>query len=155
MQVAHNNGIKTDNRLHNLRYDTAKGNAADRIKHGTQVRGEDSHNAKLNRDQVEEIVLRILNGDRQATIAEDYGVDKATISSIAIGRNWNWVAEEMGIKIVPRKRDKLVDSDVIEIRRLLNSGVRGCDISKQYNISQQRVCDIRKGRGWKRIGDAA
>lgn len=36
MQICHNNGIPDDNRLSNLRYDTASGNVRDAIRHGTQ-----------------------------------------------------------------------------------------------------------------------
>ena len=38
MEVCHNNGIYTDDRLVNLRYDTRSGNAQDRWKHGTMLR---------------------------------------------------------------------------------------------------------------------
>lgn len=36
MQVCHNNGIPDDNRLSNLRYDTASANVRDAVRHGTQ-----------------------------------------------------------------------------------------------------------------------
>lgn len=35
MEVCHNNGRKTDNRLENLRYDTSSASGLDKIRHGT------------------------------------------------------------------------------------------------------------------------
>lgn len=35
MEVCHNNGDCTDNRLENLRYDTKSANMLDRVRHGT------------------------------------------------------------------------------------------------------------------------
>jgi hypothetical protein len=43
MQVCHNNGLRTDNRLSNLRYDTASGNMRDRILHGTDPKLRQTH----------------------------------------------------------------------------------------------------------------
>lgn len=53
LECCHNNGVKHDNRLFNLRYDTRSNNALDRHKHGTitRLQGEAANSAKLtNRD---------------------------------------------------------------------------------------------------------
>lgn len=36
LECCHNNGVSTDNRLENLRWDTRLSNAADQLRHGTQ-----------------------------------------------------------------------------------------------------------------------
>ncbi len=46
-QACHNDGDYSNNSLSNLRWDTAKSNAGDRIRHCTQVRGEVCHSAKF------------------------------------------------------------------------------------------------------------
>jgi HNH endonuclease/NUMOD4 motif len=46
MEVCHNNGISTDDRLVNLRYDTPRGNAMDRWKHGTMIYGKHHYRYK-------------------------------------------------------------------------------------------------------------
>lgn len=38
--ACHNNGVRTDNRMENLRWATRKDNEADKIKHGTQAIGD-------------------------------------------------------------------------------------------------------------------
>lgn len=52
MEACHNNGIPTDNRLENLRWDTHSSNMQDTILHGTHNRGENSGMAKLTTDEV-------------------------------------------------------------------------------------------------------
>lgn len=88
MQVCHNNGMRTDNRLSNLRYDTPKGNQADRVVHGTTIRGEQSPHAKLVTAQVLEIIQQCEQGATQASVADAYGVSPSLVSQIAHGHRW-------------------------------------------------------------------
>ncbi len=64
-----------------LRWATPSENQADRIIHGTHVRGEMNPMAKLTDAQVEEIQT-LIGRYRQREIAEKYGVCRQTISSI-------------------------------------------------------------------------
>ncbi|MEV4127158.1 NUMOD4 motif-containing HNH endonuclease [Nocardia sp. NPDC049707] len=43
MEVCHNNGVPTDNRLENLRYDTASANQLDKVIHGTHHNARKTH----------------------------------------------------------------------------------------------------------------
>ena len=43
MHACHNNGIGTDNRLTNLRWDSPSANVADQVRHGTQVSARKTH----------------------------------------------------------------------------------------------------------------
>lgn len=45
-QGCHNNGIRTDNRLCNLRWDTVKNNHADKVLHGTRFASRDKRRLK-------------------------------------------------------------------------------------------------------------
>lgn len=90
MQVCHNDGIKTNNRVDNLRYDTPKGNVADKVRHGTHfptvtVRGSAKGHAKLHESQIPSI-----RSDRRtlAAIAAEYGVSINTVSSVKLGKTW-------------------------------------------------------------------
>ncbi len=81
MEVCHNNGNPADNRLGNLRYDTRKANAADRIKHGT-------HGLKLTADDVDEIRRLRACGLTQQVIAARFGISRMAISLILLGKRW-------------------------------------------------------------------
>lgn len=56
MECCHNNGIKTDNRLENLRWDTPISNAADAKKHGKTCFGDKNGNSKANREKRKSIL---------------------------------------------------------------------------------------------------
>lgn len=92
MEACHYNGNRQDNRLENLRWDTPSSNADDRRRHGTQVVGESSPNAKLDRDAIKEI--RRLNevGWSQSAIARRLGVHPCTIGRVVRGKRWTHVA---------------------------------------------------------------
>jgi hypothetical protein len=55
MEACHKDDNPWNNRVDNLRWDTPKNNQADKIKHGTDARGEKSINSKLNWEQINEI----------------------------------------------------------------------------------------------------
>lgn len=92
MQICHNDGNKTHNKIGNLRYGTPSDNAQDRIKHGHQVdkRGEKHHGAKLTAGQVKAIrdssePLRILS--------MQYAISCQQISKIRLGQRWRHLCQ--------------------------------------------------------------
>lgn len=85
MQVCHNNGIKLDNRLSNLRYDTPLNNTLDKVKHGTQTHGENHVSAHLKAAQVKEIFVSDLSLKQ---LSEKYGVTESNIRAIKTRKNW-------------------------------------------------------------------
>ncbi|MDJ0489126.1 HNH endonuclease [Rhodococcus qingshengii] len=91
-QICHVDGNKLNNRAENLRWGTAKENAADRDSHGTTARGERDGFAKLTDSKVKEIRRLTADGVPGARIAPLMGVDKATIYRIQRGEGWTHVA---------------------------------------------------------------
>jgi hypothetical protein len=95
-QVAHSNGISTDNRAENLRWATPLENTADKYLHGTMqlaVRtsrpGERSSRAALTWDQV--IAMRseyLAGGVSQRELARRHGVSKSQAFNIVSGKQW-------------------------------------------------------------------
>ena len=86
--VLHGNGNRSDNRLSNLRYGNHKDNSADAKLHGTQVKGDRQHTAKLTVEQV----LYIRATDKTgAELAKKFGVTAACISAIIKRKNWHHV----------------------------------------------------------------
>lgn len=92
LQTAHGNGNPLDNRLSNLRYDTAKGNAADRILHGTTIRGEAVWTAKLTEWSVDYLRKMWSTGAyKQKELAELFGVGQPEVSVIVNRKVWSHV----------------------------------------------------------------
>ena len=91
MEVCHRNGIRTDNRLANLRYDTRSRNALDRHVHGTmnQARGEKHYYARLTEDAVREI--RASRGLTCSELARRFGVHHSTAKNVLARRTWKHV----------------------------------------------------------------
>lgn len=87
-EIAHNDGNNTNNQLSNLRYDTPKGNAADKLIHGTHGRGERCPTSRLTREQIFEIRRSKIDRRRLAIL---YGVSKSHIDNIIIGHRWKWL----------------------------------------------------------------
>lgn len=52
---------------------------------------------------------------------------------------------------VKNAMSKLSEEDVLEIVRLVQSGVRQCDVAEEFNLSRANVCNIMKGRLWSRL----
>jgi DNA-binding transcriptional regulator YiaG len=89
LQACHNDGDKSNNRLTNLRYDTAASNMADKLRHGTHARGQRAHNAKLTLEDVRSIRSRAGSAS-QREMAREYGVSQAHISAIVRRKEWAW-----------------------------------------------------------------
>jgi hypothetical protein len=89
MEGCHRDGDKANNRLSNLRWGTPKSNSEDRVRHGTQVRGERSHFSVLTEDDVEEMrAWYLAGGVRQIDLAERYGVKPETVYLVLSGKTW-------------------------------------------------------------------
>lgn len=85
--VCHNDGDPLNNAAFNIRYDTKAGNEADKLRHGTLIRGSESHFAKLTEAQVTEI--RSMAGQAtQTEIARKFGISQSNVSMIVNGVTW-------------------------------------------------------------------
>ena len=95
-QTRHLDGNPLNNSIDNLAFGTAKENAADRIRHGTQLRGEDVPSAKLTRRKVQWVrdlyaASKAGNSNINLTLndlGEIFGVSRTAISSIVNGQTW-------------------------------------------------------------------
>jgi hypothetical protein len=83
--VLHSNGDRFDNQLSNLRYGSFTDNSADAKLHGTQVKGERQHAAKLTEEQV--LYIRASN-ETGVSLAKKFDVTGACISAIIKRKNW-------------------------------------------------------------------
>lgn len=90
LEGCHTNGIRTDNRPENLRWDTPASNYADRNRHGS-LKGERNGRAKLTVEQVRairaEYVYRSVTAGTPA-LARKYGLNQKTVFDIITGHHW-------------------------------------------------------------------
>jgi NUMOD4 motif. len=84
-QACHNNGIRTDNRVENLRWDTVRANLADRLKHGTHPSGENHPQHKLTAEQVRMVRQSPLSSP---VLGRQLGVHETAIKKIRTGATW-------------------------------------------------------------------
>jgi len=83
LECRHLNGVRTDNRLCNLKLGTGKENCRDAINHGTFQMGSKHYLSKLKDDQIREI--RKLTEEGKLTLKEigkQFGVSETTISNV-------------------------------------------------------------------------
>jgi hypothetical protein len=91
MAACHGNGNRADNRLCNLRWDTHAANVADSFRHGRRGPGSRCHNAKLREENIPEIRAMIARRVPFREIGTLFGVSRATIKNVSVGRNWTHV----------------------------------------------------------------
>lgn len=73
-----------------LRWATARENAADKIAHGTVIRGETHYAARITSQQVIDI-RRLFGSMSQREIAERFGVHLSCINKIVNGNTWRHI----------------------------------------------------------------
>lgn len=91
MVCCHIDGNNTENKPENLKYDTPKGNEADKRLHGTIGSGERHPASILTQAQALEIRRRyVYRGGKNSarSLAKEFGVTHALISLITTGKIW-------------------------------------------------------------------
>lgn len=89
MEVCHNDSNRLNNSLENLRYDTRRANAADRVGNGTAPIGNQNPRAYLSKQQVEEIKWAYSFGFTQQQIADFFSTTRSNINNITRGKTWS------------------------------------------------------------------
>ncbi len=73
-----------------LSWKTKSSNMADRIGHGTEMRGEDVPNSKLTETQVIRI-RKLAKTNTHQEIADQFGVSRPAISNVISRKTWDWL----------------------------------------------------------------
>lgn len=90
--VMHLNGIRTDNRVENLKYGSREENL-----HQTYDYGGKAGPGKLSIENVHDIRKRLRQGQSPTAIAKVYGVNSAAIYHIKNRTTFKWLPEEVGV----------------------------------------------------------
>jgi hypothetical protein len=93
MECRHLDGNPANNQLKNLLYGTRIANAQDRVRHGTNTRGETHNTTKLTIEQVMKIKAQIEVGESDTEIAKHFPVTRGEIHHIRTGKAWGWINE--------------------------------------------------------------
>lgn len=92
MQACHNNGVRDDNRIENLRWDTIESNMQDKWAHGTMPHGTSHHGAKLSEAGVR--LMRFLRDVHRVSCRDLslwFMVSVGTVKHVCAGKNWKHV----------------------------------------------------------------
>lgn len=90
-QVLHGPLGKLVNTPENLCYGTPSENEMDKVRDGTDRRGERHHNCQLTKEQVLEIFSAPRTRGSGKALAAKYGVTNGTIGHIRSGKRWGWL----------------------------------------------------------------
>jgi hypothetical protein len=91
MDVCHNDGVRHNNKLSNLRVDTRKGNMSDVYKHDTHIRGERCGTNKYSESLIKQIKEEIKSGAIVLQLSKKYKIPAPTLYGIARGKTWSWL----------------------------------------------------------------
>ena len=130
--VCHENGIKDDDRLENLRYDTQKANMKDAIKNNDGVVPQSS----LTKEQVLQ-AQKLLEQKTISEVAQELGKNRGIIASISAGRAYKHLTGDAKIRTkATRKRAR-------EVVRLYATGdYTQQELADKFGLSISGVCRI-------------
>jgi hypothetical protein len=93
LQVRHLNGIKTDNRLINLKWGSPKENQKDRITHGTSQHGKSrKDNNRFSYSDVQRIKRLFVKYQNKTQVAKHLKLPRTSVSDVINGRTGNRVS---------------------------------------------------------------
>jgi hypothetical protein len=143
--VCHGRNGKADNRASQLRYGTHRENEHDKIVFGTLLTGERNPLAKLTDKDVASIRQRRIDGEKNVTLAREFGVSRGVITRITTGLNWRRDGNPSLVR--PPQKRRLSAADIMVIRtRYAAGGIRQDELGAEFGMPQTSVSGIVRGR---------
>jgi uncharacterized protein (DUF433 family) len=153
-EAAHFCGVRDCVNPFHLRWATSAENAADRLIHGTELRGDRSPSRKLSSVDVAEIRRMHAADMALGDIARAFGISRTQVCCIAGGRSWKHLPST-GHRIVLRGQrhpmSKLDESTVRKVLRLHAQGAKQKDLAAMFGLSKQHVSRIVRGERWQHL----
>ncbi len=149
MEACHDDGDYRNNNLGNLRWDTHESNMHDKIRHGTQVKGEENNKSKLCDNAVK--IIRKVYLTSNITLKElafDFGVEVDAIRQAVKGVTWKHIVSST--RAVNKDfRKKLSIKEVRSIkRRHIAGGITNVRLASIYGVDKSQIGNIIKGKQW-------
>lgn len=147
-QINHKDGIKRNNYVENLEYVTASENVIHSILNGLSTR-------KLSPEDIMKIVLLRDEGRTHKEISIRMGISKLYVGTILTGKAWQYLT---GIERLdyPKRGEgspgaKLKEKSVLEIRKLIGTGITNTEIARKFGVSVPTITDIKNRKSWKHL----
>lgn len=149
MECCHDNGVRDDNRLSNLRWDTRKNNFKDRDLHGTTAWGERNAASRFTLEQVVAMREDATNGMTHEAIAEKYGAaSRSVVTLIVSGKSWRRAPGPIKTYF---KRAKLTEADVVAIRYRSAAGESRKSVALAFGVSMPTISNIVNRDTWRDV----
>lgn len=91
MDVCHNDGVRDNNKVSNLRIDTRKGNMADTVRHGTANRGQRCGSNKYSEDTIISFRADVDSGMKVCDAGRKHGLPYSYAYAVAKKVTWRWL----------------------------------------------------------------
>jgi hypothetical protein len=135
---------------------TREENEKDKLMKGRQAKGEKNGTTKLTEKQIIKIIKLLNKRQSCVSISKKFKVCSSDISHIKNKKIWKYLTKNLYItkdiyraKGENKSNSKLKEKDVIQIKKLLFQDVSPTEIAKLFNVSNQLIQHIKKGRAWK------
>lgn len=157
-QACHNNGINADCRLVNVRWGTPAENAADKKRHGTQHRGDETYGSVLCDADVIRICELLLAGHTVRRVASLMGVTGSCVSDVKHKKTWAHLTGDYDFSSMPKRalgedapKSKLTEAKVREMRRLRGQGMTYVAIGRQFGVRHDTAKKAILGVTWSHV----
>lgn len=151
-EACHGPGGKLDDSLANLSWGTrSKNQGPDRVRDGTDNRGERCGSAKLTEKIVTECRRRFAEGSTQVSLAAEFGVDQSVISDAVRGITWKHLSEPPVILPLNSRQSKLTERQALECIERYGNGETITAIALDIGMSRSAVSMIISGQRWKNL----
>lgn len=124
-------------------------NTADMIAKGREPRGERGGHAKLTEADVLGIRRRYQAGERERTLAREFGVDAVTVNNLLSGSTWAFLTGGRDIRRHLPGLAKLNHAIAETIRRRVAEGRTQKSVASEYGLDPSTVSDIVNRISWR------